>query len=416
MAGRVCLVTSSFPRGMGDPTSPFVLRLARDLNDRGWIIAVLAPHAAGLNRHETLDGIPVSRFRYFWPLSQQTVCYRGGALFNLRREPTNWLKLPVLVVCQWLALLHMVRRHPCDVIHAHWILPQGIVALIVGRLCRVPVVITVHGSDVFALRGRLWAWFKRMALHRAAAITVNSSATEAAVRAIAPGLHTLHRIPMGVARIRNPASGREDLRAMLHLGDGPVLVFVGRLVTQKGVADLLRALAILIAEWPSACAVIVGDGPERAQLEMDARDLKIEERVRFVGLVDPARVPEYLAAADVFVAPARATAEGVAEGQGLAVIEAMLAGIPVVASRSGGLVDAVRQDETGLLVDEGTPAQIAAAVARLLRDRDFAGRLAARARDMAMETYSADVAADAFSRLFVEVTATGPAGPSTHTS
>jgi len=368
-------------------------------------VAVLAPHAAGLNRHETLGGVPVTRFRYFWPPSQQTVCYRGGALFNLRREPANWLKLPALVVCQSLALFRTVRRQQSDVIHAHWILPQGLVALAVGRLCRVPVVITVHGSDVFALRGRMWTWFKRVALRGAAAITVNSSATEAAAHAIAPDLRTLHRIPMGiVATGMLDTTTQSDMRRTLRLGSGPVLIFVGRLVPQKGVADLLHALAILSGEWPGACTVIVGDGPERLPLEARAKDLKIDKQVRFVGAVDPARVPEYLAAADVFVASARATREGAAEGQGLAIVEAMLAGIPVVASRSGGVVDAVRQEETGLLVDESAPAQIAAAADRLLKDRDLAKRLAAQAQAMAATTYSTDHAADAFSRLFAAIT------------
>lgn len=403
MAGRIWLVTSSFPRWPGDPTSPFVLQLARDLTDRGWQVEVLAPHAAGLRRHETLEGIPVTRFRYFWPASQQTVCYRGGALFNLRREPANWLKLPALVVCQWLALWRLIRSCPCDVIHAHWILPQGFVALVVGRMRGIPVVITTHGSDVFALRGRLWTWLKRLTMRGAAAVAVNSSATEAAVRAIAPGLRDLRRIPMGVAK--------PSVVVPRVQGDGPVLLFVGRLVAQKGVADLLQALAILSVDWPTACAVILGDGPERAHLEKRAKDLKIDERVRFVGNVDPVRVPGYLASADVFVAPAKATSEGAAEGQGLAIIEAMLAGLPVVASRSGGVVDAVRQEETGLLVDEDAPAQIAAAVARLLQDRSLAKRLSTQAQTMAAETYTADRTADAYSRLFADVFAGGLTRP-----
>jgi len=400
VAGRIWLVTSSFPRWPGDPTSPFVLQLARDLADRGWQVEVLAPHAAGLRRRETLGGIPVTRFRYFWPASQQTVCYRGGALFNLRREPANWLKLPALIVCQWFALWRLMRSRPCDVIHAHWILPQGFVALIVGRMCGIPVVVTTHGSDVFALRGRMWTWLKRLTLRGAAAVGVNSSATEAAVRSIAPGLHDLRRIPMGVAK--------PDVVVPRVQGDRPVLLFVGRLVAQKGVVDLLEALAILSTDWPTACAVIVGDGPERVYLEKRAKDLKIGERVRFAGSVDPVRVAEYLAAADVFVAPSKATSEGAAEGQGLAIIEAMLAGIPVVASRSGGVVDAVRPEETGLLVDEGAPAQIAVAVARLLRDRGLAERLSTQAQAMAAETYTTDRTADAYSRLFADVLARTP--------
>jgi glycosyltransferase involved in cell wall biosynthesis len=209
---------------------------------------------------------------------------------------------------------------------------------------------------------------------------------------------------MGAAVAGSPRE-REDLRRSLRLGDGPVLLFVGRLVAQKGVADLLQALVILADDWPAVHAVIVGDGPERAQLEAQAIALKIDGRVHFAGPVDPARVPDFLAMADVFVAPSKTDRDGAAEGQGLAVIEAMLAGLPVVASRSGGRVDAVRPDETGLLVDENAPDQIASAVARLLRDPAMARRLADQARAMAMNSYSAAATADAFSRLFAEVSA-----------
>lgn len=403
---RICLATSSFPRWAGDPTAPYLLQLARDMMARGWQVDVLAPHAVGLQTYEILSGVPVTRFRYAWPGSRQTLCYGGGALVNLRRQPADWLKVPALAICQWLALRRLVRNGPCHVVHAHWVLPQGLVAIAAGG--GVPVVISVHGSDVFGLRGRLWTWLKRLALCGAAAVTVNSSATEAAVRAIAPNVPVLKRIPMGVAVAEPaPARARQDTRRELRLDDGPVLLFVGRLVAQKGVADLLQAMAILAGDESAASAVIVGDGPERPRLEAQAAALRIDRRVRFVGLVDPARVPEYLAAADIFVAPSKAISEGGAEGQGLAVIEAMLAGVPVIASRSGGLVDAVRSEETGLLVDEGDPAQIAAAAARLLRDRDLAQRLARQARAMAVDTYAAERTADSFSRLFADLSAPG---------
>jgi glycosyltransferase involved in cell wall biosynthesis len=401
--GRICLLTSSFPRWPRDATAPFLLDLAQDVRACGWTVEVLAPHAVGAAPREVLAGVPVTRFRYAWPAAQQTVCYRGGALFNLRREPSNWLKLPALVLCQGLALLRAHFRRRFAVLHAHWILPQGLVAVAVGALCRTPVVITVHGSDVFALHARPWRWAKRVALRGAAAVTVNSAATEAAVREIAPGLRTVHRVPMGVAMV--PAEERPRVPPSAA---GPLLAFAGRLVAQKGVDDLLRAVAILGAERPHVGAIVLGDGPERAHLEALAQRLRIAGRVRFLGWVEPARVASYLAAADIFVLPAKATPDGGAEGQGLAVIEAMLAGTPVIASRSGGLVDAVRHEQTGLLVEEAAPAQIAAAVVRLLDDPALADRLAREAKALAATTYSRSGTAAAFAKIFAAVTAGDP--------
>ena len=194
--GRICLLTSNFPRWPQDATTPFVLHLAQDLQALGWAVEVLAPHAPGAARREVLDGVPVRRFRYLWPAAQQTVCYQGGALSNLRTRRTNWLKLPLLVFFEWLALMALLARGRHDLIHAHWILPQGFVAVAGAWMFRIPVVITAHGSDVFGLRGWPMAWFKRFALRRAAAVTVNSSATEAEIPGAVPG---------GMGRDRGPA-------------------------------------------------------------------------------------------------------------------------------------------------------------------------------------------------------------------
>src|SRR5688572_3816919 len=101
MPGRVLLVTSNYPRWAGDATTPFVLHLARDLRSLGWDVLVLAPHAPGAARAEVLDGVAVERFRYLLPERLQTVCYNGGSLGNLRRNPSNFLKLPLLVGREW---------------------------------------------------------------------------------------------------------------------------------------------------------------------------------------------------------------------------------------------------------------------------------------------------------------------------
>ena len=106
--GRVLCVTSNFPRWSGDSTTPFVLHLAQDLQSLGWEVHVLAPHAPQAARMEVISGVQVKRFRYLWPIRQQTVCYQGGALINLRKHPANWLKLPALVAAETLAIVRQI--------------------------------------------------------------------------------------------------------------------------------------------------------------------------------------------------------------------------------------------------------------------------------------------------------------------
>jgi glycosyltransferase involved in cell wall biosynthesis len=389
------LLTSNFPRWDGDSTTPFVLFLAQDLAAEGWEVDVLAPHAPGAATFETLGGIAVTRFRYLWPEGAETVCYQGGALINLRRNPLNWLKLPALVFAEAISLWRLARRRHYDLIHAHWILPQGFVGAVIGRWLGIPCLVTVHGGDIFRLGGRLLGGFKRDALMRAAAVTVNSAATERAVREVAPAIAVLRRISMGarVPEPPDPARLREIRDRYAH-DSAALLVFVGRLVEEKGVGDLLHALARLQGEGCPAQVMLLGEGQERARFEALAVELGVAGAAHFLGWVAPDDVPTYLAAADLFIAPSHT------EGQGLGAVEAMMAGTPVVASRVGGMVEVISHRQTGLLVDERSPDALAAAVRELIEDRTLAESFARAAREDVLRRYSREGAAGAFDDLY----------------
>ena len=401
--GRVLCVTSNFPRWAGDSTTPFVLHLAQDLQALGWRVDVLAPHAPDAAHSETLGGVQIDRFRYLWPERAQTVCYQGGALINLRKNPLDKLKLPALVSAETLAIARRLRSRQYDLLHSHWILPQGFTGRIARLFAPLPHVLTVHGGDIFGLRGRLMSRFKRAALSGADAVTVNSSATGQAVLETAGTLPRLERIPMGAAV--NASDARQqvlaaELRAAHRRGSGPLLLFVGRVVEEKGVEDLLQATRILRVNHPDVRTLIVGEGQDRLDMERIASDLDIADRTSFIGWVDPEDIPAYLRAADVFIGPSRTGRDGWIEAQGLTFLEAMGAGIPVIATRSGGIVDAVIDGETGLLVDERAPDQIARAAERLIADAPFAARLSATAATRVRQEFSREASAARFSDLF----------------
>lgn len=394
-------MTSNFPRWPGDSTTPFVLHLARDLKDLGWDIDVLAPHAPGARRREVIEGVRVQRFRYLWPESLETVCYGGGALVNLRDQPSNLLKLPFLVGAELLGTLERARSRRYSVIHSHWILPQGFVGTIAAKANRIPHIVTVHGGDIFALRGSVLNAFKRVSLHQADAVTVNSSATRAAVTRIAPRVKEMHQIPMSVGTDANPPADLvSEIRGRFRRGDGPLLVFAGRMVPEKGVEDLIRAVALMVPRTPDVSVVLLGEGQYRSRMMSLATDLGFVDRIHFLGWVPPENVAAHLAAADVFVAPSRRAPDGWMEAQGLSLVEAMSVAVPVIATETGGVGDAVKEGETGLLVPERSPLPIAAAVERLHRNRELAERLGRGGQAWARRRYSRREVARRFSRLF----------------
>ena len=398
--GRVLCVTSNFPRWKGDSTTPFVLHLCQDLQDLGWQIDVAAPHATGCASHEVLGGVAVERFRYLWPTALETVCYQGGTLGNLQRNPSNYLKLPPLIFFEWAAVLRRLISGKYDLLHSHWILPQGLTGVLAAKPLGIPHIVTVHGGDVFALRGALMSRFKRFTLGNADAITVNSSATHAAVERLVPVGAPVHTIPMGASEPKIDREAVERIRGLYRRENGPLLVFVGRLVYEKGVDDLIEAVARLRDELPHLTALIIGDGPDRTELEESASRLGVGDRTVFAGWVQPDQISNHLAAGDIFVGPSKKSPNGWIEAQGLTFVEAMLAGTPVIATRSGGIVDAVRHEETGLLVPEGSPGDIAAAIRQLSLDVEMRNRLSTDAYSYARTKFMRTVCAQAFSDVY----------------
>ncbi|QSX40439.1 glycosyltransferase family 4 protein [Shewanella cyperi] len=396
---RILLVSSNYPRWQGDSTTPFIHHLARDLIALGWEVDVLAPHAPQAAMAEQLDGVTVKRFRYLWPERWESVCYQGGALMNLQRNKLNYLKLPALVLFEWLAIIKCLMRGNYDLLHSHWILPQGFTGVLAAKLFRVPHVITVHGSDAFALKGRIMEIFKAFTLNNADLVTVNSHATRRQVQTISRALPEPQLIPMGISISSIDPQVQAELRNRYRIAEGPLLIFVGRLVKQKGAEDMLRALAALKYKGINASLMVVGDGPEYDALRLLATTLAVAERTHFTGWIAPNSVANYMAAADIFVGPSRQTADGATEAQGLTFIEAMHAGTPVIATAVGGITDLVQHEVTGLLVPEASPDDIVSSIERIMADKTLAENMVKQAKELSQHYTRSHTAAE-FAKQF----------------
>ena len=167
------------------------------------------------------------------------------------------------------------------------------------------------------------------------------------------------------------------------LADPPTAAFVGRLVPQKGCDVLLRAFALVTRDLPHARLLVVGDGPQRGELERLAAELRLP--ARFTGHIATEQMEPLLAGAWVQVVPSR-----YAEGFGNVAVEAAMRGTAVIASDAGGLRDVIEPNQTGLLVAPGDPAALASALTALLRHRDRAEQLGAAARQRALRHFTAD--------------------------
>jgi len=195
-------------------------------------------------------------------------------------------------------------------------------------------------------------------------------------------------------RPREPSAFREEL----GLSDRSVLLTVGRLVSRKGVDTVLRALPSVAEARPDVTYVVVGTGPDRPRLERLTAELGLEEHVQFRGRVANEALPRYYSAADLFVMPAREDPPDV-EGFGLVFLEANACGTPVVGARTGGIPDAIRDGETGLLVPPSDPEALAEAILQILTQPDVAATLGRQGRRFAAHEASWAHAADRMDTL-----------------
>ena len=363
---RLLVTTTTLPRFESDPEPRFVIDLARSMADR-FDITVLAPSYPGAMLREMMFGVEVVRYRYAPLQSWERLAYPGGIMSRLRAEPIHWLLVPALIAGQALALRRLMRTRRFDLIHAHWILPQGLLAATLPRRLRVPFVTTAHGGDVYTLGSGPLKPLLRFVLRRAAAVTAVSNELYQTLRSIGDSARdSIHRIPMGVdsrhfAQIAAKAERPDDMPKQ-----GPVILFVGRLVEKKGVHVLIDALAKGQPELDAAHVVVVGDGPMKPDLIAHAAARGIADRVHFLGARAHDRLPAYLASADVFALPSVHAADGDKDGLPVTLMEAAACGIPVVASDIGGVSEFLAHGHNGLLVPPGDAAALASGLSKIL--------------------------------------------------
>ncbi len=369
MRKRLLVLTSTFPRWAGDNQPPFVFELCRRLADH-YEIFVLAPHARGAQKRETLDGLHVERFRYCVGRAE-ALAYGGGILTNLKRNPFAYALVPLFFLAQLISAVRIVRRERIELIHAHWLIPQGIIGGLIRAFLRPsPLLLcTSHGSDLHGLRGAPFSALKRWVMKKADAMTVVSTALLETAVSSGGDASKIHVIPMGI-----DAAALFAPDPAVHRDFG-TLLFVGRLVTSKGVAVLIQALAAVLQEHPGVRLQIVGSGPEEHALKEYARHCRVAGNVQFLGAIENSHLPQLYRKATVFISPS------LSEGFGLTLAEALACECPVITTDIPGIRDLVIEGSTGTTVPKNDPGKLAQGILALLADQDLRRQLAERGRD-----------------------------------
>ncbi len=401
---KICMVTSSYPKFEGDVTAPFIEAIASHIAAEGNEVHVLAPYHPDVRREPLERGVRLHFFKYS-PFRHLNIWgYAESLEADVRVKGAIYPMTPLVFISSFLALWRLTGRIRFDAIHGHWVIPNGPVAAIVAGLRRLPLVISLHGSDVFmGEQSRLLAAVARWCFHRASAITMPSEdLRQRAIRLGAPASRC-HLVPYGVdpKQFTRIEGAGPLLRRQLGLADDSLVVFsVGRMVYKKGFEYLIRAIPAVLREHPDARIVLAGGGDLQERLFSLVKQLGVEGSVTMPGWVSRDKLPLYFSGCDLFVLPSVVDQQGNVDGLPNTLLEAMASARPVVATDVAGIPLAVKDGDNGLLVPEKQPGELAAAINLLLRAPELRAQYGEAGRQRVENELNWATTAQTFIRLF----------------
>ncbi len=369
---RVLLIAADFPPSVGG-TAAYAHALGEGLRRAGADVHVVT--SVGDRDAAAMTGVRVTR---------------SPSILNRR-----WLKtLPLF----WFGLISYLRDRP------HWVVlmkctHEGLVGYFLKRVLGARCVVVAYGAELLERRGDRTT---RAVFQSADRILVDSAYTAELIYELGLDRNKVHVFYPGFAPTPLlPRDAVRTARARYDLDGKLVLLTVARLVKHKGHDQVLRALPLLAKQHANLVYLIVGDGEERRSLRQQIAALGVAPMVRMLGSLPWVEIEQLYQVCDVFVMPSRQEGTDV-EGLGMVYFEAGLMGKPVVGGRSGGVPEAVREGETGFLVNPTDPEDIARVLARLLSDAPLRKQMGDNGRRRVLEEFSHERSAQQLAAALVD--------------
>jgi len=357
---NLLVLASTFPVHPNDGTPAFVLDLAKREAMR-FNVTVLTPRVPGAAGREVIEGVSVVRYPYFFKRYEDLA--DGAILDNLKARRSRWLQVAPLLAGLALAIRKQVKLLRPVAIHAHWVIPQGLIAAVVAP--KVPLIATTHGGDIYALNQKPLLALKKWVFAKSARITTVNRQMRDRLVALGIPSEKIAVLPMGV----DTQAVSKIVKDVVTI-EGQLLV-VGRLVEKKGIGYLFEA--IRGSSLQSRLKVkVIGDGPLRVELEGLAAGLPVE----FLGQRGRDEVLRAIAESQLMAIPSVTADSGDQEGLPVTLLEGAAGAIAVVASRLPGIDEVIEHGVSGLLVEQRDAVGLASAIERLLDDHELRNRVA----------------------------------------
>lgn len=386
---KIAVLTSSYPRFRGDGTAPFIKAFCEGLAKLGHDISVSAPFDPEI-KPEDGNKVPVDRFKYIWPEKWHIMGHARSLRADVRIHPIAYLLLPLYILGSVISLNRIVNRQRSDLIHVHWVLPNGVAAMVVSVLRRIPFVVSLHGSDMYlARRNIFFGSIARMIFRRADGVTACSPELLGSALEMGAPEHSI-LLPYGVDPNKfHPHKPNSPAPKFKGDGDDKVLLLaLGRLVYKKGFNILIDATSHVVEMAPNVKVIIAGEGPIFDELFEQINSLEMGSYIELYGSIPWDEIPDFLTSGDIFVLPSIRDKYGNIDGLPNVLLEAMSSGKPVIASDIPGVKVVIEDGRTGVLVPAGDKAELSQAIINLVGNPSLRKKLGDEARVSIKERFT----------------------------
>jgi len=394
-------LATTYPESSQSIKPHFVHVLNKELVKLGAFVLVITQHLKDSMLNEIIDSIEVRRFRY---LPEKYQLYSRSIPDELNKSKSGSLKVLILIIVFFFFTFFTCLKKNPDIIHGQWAFPGGYIAYLVAKIFRKKSVITVHFAEIPLLKR--FKFLKKIVvngLNKSSKVVAVSNYTknELVLMGVKKDKITVIRSTPNFVEHTSNTELLKEFRNKITSQDNKIILFVGRFVEHKGVDYLIKSISEISTK--NIHLIIAGSGVMEDQWKQLVKSLDLENQITFFNSPSHKELGLLHDISDVFVCPSIIDARGNTEGLGLVIPEAMESHLPVIASSVGGIVDIIKNESNGLLVDQKDSTLIAKAIERIISDAKLANKLVENSQETVKE-FSPQNIAEKYLKLFETIT------------
>ena len=386
MGLHILILSAIYPRRSDPSSGIFVHNQAKYLSNKGCEVAVISPvavpvipirglatwqHLVGVRHEDTIEGIRVVYPRYL----------------HLPRRIFRQLFFVIYYHSIKNIVQQVIKRFQPDILHTHMATPEGCIGILLRKEFALPLVVSLRGSDIntYAYSSNLMLCLTRRVISEADRVITISHSLKSAAEKIGSPRRQITVIHNGcdTDKFIYSEQARSFLRRKMGISQGSVvLILIGHIIKKNGVLDIIEAFREVVRRQVDPYLILVGHGKDAKLLLQEVSKTRIRERIHFIGTRKHEEIPGWLSMADVLVLPSY--------GEGLpnVVVEAMACQRPVIATKVGGIPEAVADGKNGVLVGSKDPIALTQAMERLARDEKLRNQMGIVGRQIVLKSFS----------------------------